>query len=119
MDDDKNIIEKAIEAVKDIAHVASEAAKHAMEPEPIKPGDEVVMMPSEGSGLLGEPTPPQFVIIPRKRRRTRKTSKKTAKKTAKKETKKTVKKSAKTKSVAKKKKAKTRTVKKKKKVKRG
>jgi hypothetical protein len=55
MDDDKNIIEKTIEAVKDIAHTASEAAKHAMEPEPIKPGEEVVMLAPQGGNLLGEP----------------------------------------------------------------
>jgi hypothetical protein len=116
MDDDKNIIEKAIEAVKDIAHVASEAAKHAMEPEPMKPGDKVVMLAPESS-MLGEAPLPQFVVIPRKKRRTKKASKKTAKKTAKQATKKTSKKSAK--KTLKKKKAKTRTVKKKKKAKRG
>jgi hypothetical protein len=31
--------------VKDIAAVAAEAAHKAIEPEPIKPGDEVVVMP--------------------------------------------------------------------------
>jgi hypothetical protein len=40
--DDKSIIDKTLEAVKDIAAIAAEAAHKAMEPEPITPGDEVV-----------------------------------------------------------------------------
>jgi hypothetical protein len=94
MDDDKNLIEKAIEAVKDIAQTASEAAKHAMEPELIKPGEEVVMLAPEASGLLGEPAMPQYVVMPRKKSRTKKAVKKTAKKTVKKTAKKLVKKKA-------------------------
>jgi hypothetical protein len=66
MDDDKNIIEKAIEVVKDIAHTATEAAKYAMEPEPIKPGDEVVYMPATGTGTMGDSMMPPFVVIPKK-----------------------------------------------------
>jgi hypothetical protein len=96
MDDDKekSIIEKTIEAVKDIAHTASEAAKHAMEPEPIKPGEEVVMMAPQGGNVLGEPVAPQFVVIPRKKSRRKKAAKTVAKKTAKKTAKKSLKKRA-------------------------
>jgi hypothetical protein len=36
--DDKSIIDKTLEAVKDIAAIAAEAAHRAMEPEPLKPG---------------------------------------------------------------------------------
>jgi len=61
-DDDKSIIEKTIERVKDIAAKASEKAHKAMEREPIKPGDEVVMM-SEAAPI-GDPVMPPFVIIP-------------------------------------------------------
>jgi hypothetical protein len=53
--DDKSIIEKTLEAVKDIAVVASEVTHEAMEPEPIKPGDEVVVMPMPATGLMGDP----------------------------------------------------------------
>ena len=94
MDDDKNIIEKTIEAVKDIAHTASEAAKHAMEPEPIKPGEEVVMLAPQGDNLLGESAMPQFIVIPRKRSRRKKAAKTVAKKTNKKAAKKSAKKQA-------------------------
>jgi hypothetical protein len=67
--DDKNLIEKTIETVKEIAHIASEAAKHAMEPEPIKPGDEVVYMPATGMGIMGDSLMPPFVAIPKKARK--------------------------------------------------
>jgi len=38
MDDDKekSIVEKTVQTVKDIASTVSDAAKHAMEPEPSK-----------------------------------------------------------------------------------
>jgi hypothetical protein len=52
---DKSLVEKTIEAVKDLATSVTDAAKHAMEPEPIKPEDELVVLPMEGGGLLGEP----------------------------------------------------------------
>ena len=44
MDDDreKSIVEKTVQTVKDIASTVSDAAKHAMEPEPLKPGEEAV-----------------------------------------------------------------------------
>jgi hypothetical protein len=49
MDDDKDngIIEKTIESVEEFASEVKDAAKHMMDPpEPLKPGDEVVMMPT-------------------------------------------------------------------------
>jgi hypothetical protein len=96
--DDKSIIEKTLEAVKDIAVVPSEATHEAMEPEPIKPGDEVVVMPMAATGLMGEAVMPLFVIIPRRTnapkqifKKTPKTAKKSAKKAAKKSAKKILK----------------------------
>jgi hypothetical protein len=80
--DDKSLIEKTIEVVKEIAHAASEAAKHALEPEPIKPGDEVVYLPATASSIMGDSVMPQYVVIPRGK--TQKTVKKGGKKTAKK-----------------------------------
>jgi hypothetical protein len=101
MDDDKNIIEKAIEAVKDIAHVASEAAKHAMEPDPIKPGDEVIVVPAVSDGIMGAPMMPTVVVIRRKRRAPKKPAVKSAKTPANNAAKKTAKKSAKNKAAKK------------------
>jgi hypothetical protein len=65
-----------------------------MEPEPIKPGDEVVVMPMAAAGLVGEAVMPPFVIIPRRTSAPKQISKKTPK-TAKKSAKKAAKKSAK------------------------
>jgi hypothetical protein len=107
MDDDKDdkfFIEKTLEAVKDIAVVASEATHKAMEPEPKKPGDEVVVMPMAAAGLMGEAVMPPFVIIPRRTGAPKQISKKTPK-TAKKSAKKAAKKSAKKSSKKKKEKA--------------
>jgi hypothetical protein len=67
-DKDKGIIEKAIETVEELASEVSAAAKHVMDPEPIKPGEQVVMLPSMNSGMFGEPVLPAFVIIPRRRK---------------------------------------------------
>lgn len=89
-DTEKGIVEKAIEAVKDIAHTASEAAKHAMEPEPLKLGDKVVGVPMAADGMMGESMAPPFVVVRRKKmpkktvkKATRKAAKTTAKKSAK------------------------------------
>jgi hypothetical protein len=83
MDDkDKGIIEKTIEAVEEFASEVKDAAKHVMDPEPIKPGEQLVMLPSMNSGMFGEPVLPPFVIIPRPRKsRAKKAAKTTAKKT--------------------------------------
>ena len=82
-DRDKSLIEKTIEAVKDIATIASDAAKKAMEPEPLKPGEKVMMMPLMDSGLATEPMMPPFVVLPRRKSRAKTASKKKAKKAGK------------------------------------
>jgi hypothetical protein len=64
MDDkDKGIVEKTIEAVEEFASEIKEAAKHMMEREPLQPGDELVMLPIEDTGVLGVPMPPQYVVV--------------------------------------------------------
>ena len=99
MDDkDKGIIERTIEAVEEFASEVKDAAKHVMDPEPIKPGEQLVMLPSMNSGMFGEPVLPPFVIIPRPRKSR---AKKAAKTTAKKTTKKAAKKPARKKKAAK------------------
>ena len=97
-DKDKGIIEKTIEAVEEFASEVSAAAKHVMDPEPIKPGEQVVMLPSMNSGMFGEPVLPPFVIIPRRRKSL---AKKAAKTSAVKTTKNAGMKSAKKKKAAK------------------
>jgi hypothetical protein len=93
--DDKSIIDKTLEAVKDIAAIATEAAHKAMEPEPLKPGDEVVVMPMAPAGFMGEAVMPPFVIIPRRTNAPSQIAKEAPQRTAKKSTGKTDKKPAK------------------------
>ena len=93
--DGKSIIDKTLEVVKDIAAVAAEAAHKAIEPEPIKPGDEVVVMPMAGSGFMGEAVMPPFVIIPHRTNAPSQTAKESPKKTSKKSTENTAKRPAK------------------------
>jgi len=88
MDDDKekSIVEKTMQTVKDIASTVSDAAKHAMEPEPLKPGEEAVTYARmAGDGVISDPMMPPFVVIPpRKKSTSKKAPKTTVKKTAKK-----------------------------------
>jgi hypothetical protein len=124
MDKEKGVIEKTIEAVEEFASEVKDAAKHMMDPpEPLKPGDEVVMLPARDDGMFGAPMTPQFMVVHHRKKRSKKApktaaktaTKKTAKKSAKKATKKVPSKKAKkskavvkktTKKVAKKKKVK-------------
>ena len=84
MDDDKekSIVEKTVQTVKDIASTVSDAAKHAMEPEPLKPGEEAVTYTRmAGDGVVSDPMMPPFVVIPpRKKSTSKKAPKTTAKK---------------------------------------
>jgi hypothetical protein len=139
MDDkEKSLFESVTDTIKNTVDIAADAAKKALEPEPLKPDEEVVVVPAPVGADLIAPMPPMVTIVTKKRRAAPKkpTSKKAAKKapakaakkstqakkSAKKATKKTTKQSAKkSKAIAKKKTAKTpgRAVKKKKKAKRG
>jgi hypothetical protein len=100
-DKDKNVIESLVDkindAVENITTTASEALQNAMEPDPVKPGEQpVAFMPMAGDGLLADPAMPLFVVIPRRKKSTsKKAPKRSAKKAAKKAAKKLAKKTAK------------------------
>jgi hypothetical protein len=89
-DKDKGVIEKTIEAVEEFASEIKETAKHMMDPpDPLKPGDEVIMMPVLDDGMFGTPVTPQFMVIhhrkkPRAKKASEKIAKAAVKKTAKK-----------------------------------
>lgn len=113
-DKDKSVIEKLVDKINDtvenIVTTASDALNHAMEPEPLEPGDKVLFVPMAGDGV--DPMMPQVpAVIPTKKRKaskkpkptpkkaaTKKTAKKSAKKSVKKAVKKAAKKAVKTKS---------------------
>jgi hypothetical protein len=81
--DDKSIVEKTVEAVKGLAASISEAARKTAEPEPAKPGDEVVVMPMATAGLMSETVVPPFVVVRRPRKSAKKARAKSARNTAK------------------------------------
>jgi hypothetical protein len=92
--DDKSIVGKTVDAVKDFAATVSKAAHKIVEPEPIKSDDEILVMPATPTGFMDDAvTPP--VIIRRRKKSAKKSRAKTAKKSTKKSTKKNAKKSAK------------------------
>jgi hypothetical protein len=101
-------------AAKEMATSVTDAAKHAMAPEPLKPGDKVFLVPMAGDGAdpLMSPSPMTPVVISKKKRKApakpapakiiapkkavaKKATKKSSKKAPKKDAKKTVKKSGK------------------------
>jgi hypothetical protein len=63
--DDKSIVEKTVEAVKGLAATIS---RKTAEPEPMKPSDEVVVMPMATAGLMSETVVPPFVVVRRPRK---------------------------------------------------
>jgi hypothetical protein len=142
MDDkDKSLFENFADTIKHTFDVATDAAKAALEPEPLKPDEELVVVPTSdavGADFMA-PMPPVTMVVKKKRRKPAakrakkahvaaakkaKQAKKSAKTAAKKTENKSAKKSRKavkktTKKVTKKAKTPGRVVKKKKKAKRG
>jgi hypothetical protein len=81
---EKGVIEKTIEAVEAFASEVKEVAKHMMDPPaPLKPGDEIVMLPMANDGLFGAPPTPQYIVVHHPKRRSKKAPKKTVKAAAK------------------------------------
>jgi hypothetical protein len=100
--DDKNVIErladKINDAVENIVSTTADALDHAMQPEPLKPGEEAItFMRMAGDGFVSDPLTPPLeimpVMAPKKKRPAKKKS--AAKKSAKKSTKKVAKRPAK------------------------
>ena len=81
MDDDKekSIFESFADAIQNTFDKAVDVTKNAIEPERIKPGDQVVIMPMAGSSM-SDPMMPPFVIIPRRKKSASKQAAKTARK---------------------------------------
>jgi hypothetical protein len=68
MDDEKSMVEKFTDAVKGVVDTASTAAMKAMDPEPLKPDEEVVVIPpldAPGADLIN-PMPPMIAIVKKK-----------------------------------------------------
>jgi hypothetical protein len=95
MDDkEKSIFENFADTIKHTFDTAAEAANKPLEPEPLKPDEEVVVMPNllPVSADLITPTPLMTVVVKKTRRATSKKAKKApaAEKSAKKSSKRKV-----------------------------
>ena len=107
MDNDKSILEKFTDTIKDIANIATEAASHALSAEqPAFKADEkaVAYMPLAADGFVSDPMPVAPIVRgPRRKKRVpaKPVAKQTAGKAGKKATKKSARKSAKKKSAPK------------------
>ena len=73
-DTEKSLVDKTIAAVKHIAEIATHAAEHALDPEPLKPGETVVMLPPANDGLLGAPEMPRYLVVPVRKKSRKKAS---------------------------------------------
>jgi hypothetical protein len=121
MDDkEKSLFGSFADTIKNTFDVATEAASKALEPEPLKPDEELLIVPAPPDPFISDPAPPLVAIVKKKPRKKtgvdtsgritpdydipvpvtpmpspRKTAKKAPKKTAKKAASKAVKKVAK------------------------
>ena len=103
MDNDRSILEKFTDTIKDIANIAAEAASHALSAEqPAFKADDkaVAYMPPAADGFVSDPMP-VAPIVRGPRRKKRAAAKPAAKQTAGKAGKKSTRKSAKKKSAPK------------------
>jgi hypothetical protein len=70
MDDkEKSIFESVTDTIKNTIDIATEAAKKALEPDPIKPDEEIVAIPSPlsiGDNFIS-PMPPIIAVVRKKR----------------------------------------------------
>ncbi len=70
MDDkDKSIFESVTDTIKNTFDIATEAAKKALEPEPLKPDEEVVMIPAPEVADPMSPAPPMVAVVKKKPRK--------------------------------------------------
>jgi hypothetical protein len=70
MDDkDKSIFESVTDTIKNTFDIATEAAKKALEPEPLKADEEVVVMPAPEAADFMSPVPPMVAVVKKKPRK--------------------------------------------------
>jgi hypothetical protein len=70
MDDkEKSLFDSFADTIKHTFDVATEAAKKALEPEPFKPDEEVVVLPTPPDAFVSDPAPPMVVIVKKKPRK--------------------------------------------------
>jgi hypothetical protein len=71
MDDDKekSLFDSFADTIKHTFDIATEAASKALEPEPLKPGEEIVIVPTPPDPFVSDPAPPIVAIVKKKSRK--------------------------------------------------
>lgn len=85
-EDNKSLVEKAVDVVKEFAATVSAAAHKVPKSKRASPDDEIIMMPSAPTGFMDDVVAQPLVLV-RKRKKPRKARAKAARKTGKKSTK--------------------------------
>jgi hypothetical protein len=80
--DDRSIVGKTMDAVKEFAATVSEAAQKAVKPEPVKSDEEITVMPAAPTGFMDDAVPPTPVVIRRRKRLPKKSQSRATKRTA-------------------------------------
>jgi hypothetical protein len=71
-DKEKSVFDSFADTIKNTFDIATEAAKKALEPEPLKPDEEVVVVPAPPDGMISDltaPSPPMVAIVKKKPRK--------------------------------------------------
>jgi hypothetical protein len=71
MDDDKekSLFDSFADTIKHTFDIATEAASKALEPEPLKPDEEIVIVPTSPDSFVSDPAPPIVAIVKKKSRK--------------------------------------------------
>jgi hypothetical protein len=70
MDDkEKSLFDSLADTIKHTLDIATEAASKALEPEPLKPDEELLIVPTPPDPLIGDPAPPLVAIVKKKPRK--------------------------------------------------
>jgi hypothetical protein len=70
MDDkEKSLFDSFADTIKHTFDIAAEAASKALEPEPLRPDEELVVIPTPPDAFVSEPSPPMVAIVKKKLRK--------------------------------------------------
>ena len=70
MDDkEKSLFDSFADTIKHTFDIATEAASKALEPEPLKPDEELVVVPTPPDALVSDPAAPIVAIVKKKHRK--------------------------------------------------
>ena len=67
MDDkEKSLFDSFADTIKHTFDIAAEAASKALQPEPLRPDEELVVIPTPPDAFVSEPSPPMVMVVKKK-----------------------------------------------------